>query len=98
MPPGFMYRIKFTKSYKKSFKRLLKSGKHAEIKELEKVITALATGKKLGKKHKNHYLSGNLSKFQECHIKSDLLLIYYKEEDSLDLVLVDVGSHGDLFK
>lgn len=35
--------------------------------------------------------------YRECHIKDDLLLIYYKDKTVLVLVLVDIGTHHQLF-
>jgi len=41
-------------------------------------------------------LQGEYAKFQECHLKPDLLLIYCIEDNILKLV--DIGSHAELFK
>lgn len=35
--------------------------------------------------------------YRECHIKDDLLLIYYKDKTVLVLVLVSIGTHHQLF-
>ena len=34
----------------------------------------------------------------ECHIEPDWLLVYQYYEDELILVLVNTGSHSDLFR
>ena len=54
--------------------------------------------KKLDEKLKDHKLHGELSNYRECHIKSNLLLIYKKDDQNLILLLVNIGSHDDLFK
>jgi len=41
-------------------------------------------------------LQGKLKDFRECHIKNDLLLLYKIDNDSL--ILVDIGSHNQLFE
>lgn len=92
-----MYCIVSTKNYRKSYKKLLRSGREDDIKELEKIISLIAYDKKLDIKFKDHKLHGELSRFRECHIKPDLLLIYEKDKKNLILVLVDIGSHDDLF-
>ena len=93
-----MYKIKTTTTYKKAFKKLAKSGRVKDIKKLEEVIELITSGQKLDKKYKNHFLTGKMSEFQECHIKDDLLLIYFKNKQELILVLVNTGSHSELFK
>ncbi|MCK5590515.1 MAG: type II toxin-antitoxin system YafQ family toxin [Candidatus Pacebacteria bacterium] len=92
-----MLSIKTTQGYRRALKKLVRSGQF-KIDKLEKVIDALVQGKKLPKSNKDHYLSGDLVGFRECHIQSDVLLVYYIEQDKLVLVLVNIGSHSNLFK
>lgn len=91
-----MYKLKFTKAYKKSYKRIVKRG--LDISLLEDVIDMLRQGIKLDLVYNDHILKGELAGFHECHIKPDWLLIYLIEDDILTLTLVDTGSHADLFK
>jgi mRNA interferase YafQ len=94
-----MYQIKPTKSFVKSYKKIKKSGiKTPILKELEEVVFVLAAGQKLPVSYRNHKLTGELSEYQECHIKGDLLLIYKIEKNNLILILADIGSHSELFK
>ncbi len=90
-----MYRVILLKKYKKSLKKIDKSGRNSKEK-IEETVRALASGKKLPEKYKDHALTGNMSKYRECHIKGNLLLVYYKKDDILVLVLVDVGSHSEI--
>ena len=92
------YAIVLTKTYRKSFKKISRSGRHADIKRLEEVISTLAYGQSLSEKYKNHTLSGDLAEYEECHIKDDMLLVYMRHDKELVLVLVDVGSHRDIFR
>ena len=62
------------------------------------LIDKLANDEILESRHKDHALSGNLQGFRECHIKPDLLLIYEKHNDILQLDALRVGSHSKLFK
>ena len=92
-----MFIIKTTKGYRKSLKKLVRSG-NFDIKKLEEIINLLATPKTLLRKHKDHELSGNLSRFRECHIQPDILLEYFKDENQLILVLVNISNHANMFK
>ena len=74
-----MFVIQTTKGYRKSLKKLAVS-ENFNIKKLEKIVDILATDKILPKKHKDHILTGNLSKFRECHIQPDILLVYFKDK------------------
>ncbi|MEK7134611.1 MAG: type II toxin-antitoxin system mRNA interferase toxin, RelE/StbE family, partial [Patescibacteria group bacterium] len=55
------YSIVLTKTYRKSFKKIIRSGRHANIEKLEEVISLLTSGQSLPPRHKNHNLSGDLS-------------------------------------
>lgn len=93
-----MFLIKKTNSFEKSFKRIRNSGvKKVIFKDLGFVIDTLAAGKNLTSLYKDHKLNGELSDCRECHIKGDLLLIYRIEKENLILILVDIGSHSQLF-
>jgi mRNA interferase YafQ len=90
--------IKRTKDFEKSFRKISRSGLSLKTREkLEFVIDAIAIEKKLDTKHKNHRLKGELRDYCECHIAPDLLLIYKIEEEENLLILVDIGSHAQLF-
>lgn len=91
-----MYYKHYTKRFQKSFKKIIRSGK-IERKEIESIINILASGNKLAPKYQDHLLHGSLYGFHECHIKPDLLLIYYIKNKELVLVLFDIGSHSELF-
>ena len=91
-----MYTVKFTSSYKKSYKLMKKRG--LDLSLLDDVVDILRQGKTLDKKYKDHLLKGEYAGFHECHIKPDWLLIYLIENDVLTLTLVETGSHSDLFK
>ena len=82
-----------------AFKRALKSYQHDKklLKELAFVVDELAQWKTLSTKYRNHKLQWDNAWLTECHIRPDVLLIYYYEQSVLVLVLVDIGSHSDLF-
>ena len=91
-----MYQVKFTTSYKKSYKLMKKRG--LDLSLLDNVVDTLRQGKELAEKYHDHALTGNFQGFRECHIKPDWLLVYLIENDVLTLTLVDTGTHADIFK
>ena len=94
-----MYQVRRTKNFETSIKRIKNSGAKISVKEkIEETIDIIASGQKLLASYRNHKLAGELSGYQECHIKGDLLLIYKIEKNNLILILADIGSHSELFK
>jgi mRNA interferase YafQ len=94
-----MYRLVKSKKFDRSFKKLDRSGKFKGVVE-EKFKTAvnlLLAGKKLPASYRDHQLTGDAKQYRECHIKGDLLLLYEILDDVLILVLIDIGSHSELF-
>ncbi|MEK7219464.1 MAG: type II toxin-antitoxin system YafQ family toxin [Patescibacteria group bacterium] len=91
-----MYHKHYTKRFQKSFKKVIHSGK-IRREEIEFVINILASGGKLTAKYQDHLLHGSFDGFHECHVKGDILLIYYIKNQELVLVLFDIGSHSELF-
>jgi mRNA interferase YafQ len=85
-----LYGDDFQKAIKKAQK------KHRNLDELFKVIDLLTRQEPLPRKYKNHSLSGDLQGCWECHIERDFLLIYQIKNNTL--ILVNLGSHDDLFK
>ncbi|GHV60343.1 addiction module toxin, RelE/StbE family [Campylobacterota bacterium] len=88
----FVSTKKFDKDYKNS---VIKRGYNVLL--LKEVIDILLAGETLPVKYKDHSLSGNWAGYRECHITSDWLLIYYKDEAELILIATRTGTHSDLF-
>ena len=89
-----MYSIFRTTSFKKQYKKLSLNDKEF----LKEVVILLANNEVLDEKYKDHKLTGNFHHLRECHIKPDLLLVYKKDNDILELALVQVGNHNSLFR
>lgn len=90
--------VDFTYNFKKGYKRVKKQGK--DISKLDNVIKKLTNGIMLEPKYRDHKLYDN-KKFKdcrECHIEPDWLLIYKTDNNQLILLLVETGSHSELFK
>lgn len=88
-----MYQIFRTISFKKDYKKLSQKNKNI----LKEVIIKLANNEILEEKYKDHKLIGDYLGCRECHVKPDLLLIYRIDNQVLELALVRIGNHSDLF-
>ncbi|MEK7200565.1 MAG: type II toxin-antitoxin system mRNA interferase toxin, RelE/StbE family [Patescibacteria group bacterium] len=91
-----MYLIKENKKFRKSVKKILRAGK-IERADIQNIVEILASGGKLKPKNKDHELKGKFQGIRECHIEYDMLLLYQVDEKNEILILVNVGSHSDLF-
>ena len=91
-----MRRIEWTKTFKRDYKRELKSRNRPAIEvDLFATIEKLANDELLDLRFRDHALTGNWKSHRDCHIKPDLVLIYMKP-DSETLVLERLGSHSEL--
>ncbi|KAB2874098.1 MAG: type II toxin-antitoxin system YafQ family toxin [Bauldia sp.] len=63
---------------------------------MAEVVSLLRIDSPLPERHRDHKLSGEWDDHRDCHIKPDLVLIYRKVGDALQLVRL--GSHGYLFR
>ena len=90
-----MLKIRYAKSFKKDYKRIIKRGYDAAL--LKIVLEQLVQEKSLPESYKDHQLSGKYAKFRECHITPDWLLIYQSNNHELILTLIRTGTHSDLF-
>ena len=88
------YRVFATKSYKKDYKRLWKSG--YDLIKLEVAVDLLASFGVLPERYQDHALHGVFSGSRECHIGPDWLLRYKKDGERLILVLISTGTHRDV--
>jgi len=91
-----MREIRYTARFKRDYKRE-KSGRHSKIIDaaLMEVVNLLAADLPLPQSNVDHPLIGEWSDHRDCHIKSDLILIYRKPDDE-HLDLVRLGSHSQL--
>lgn len=92
----YKYNVVFSTKFKKSLKKIQKN---KNIDELLDVIDKLALKEELDPKYKNHKLidDKHYKNCNECHINPDWLLIYQYNDNELLLLLINTGSHSDLF-
>jgi mRNA interferase YafQ len=87
------FNLDYTNRFKKDIKLCLK--RNYNIALLEVVLLELREKGELPLKYNPHILSGNKDGLWECHIKSDWLLTWYFDKNTI--VLVRTGTHSDLF-
>ncbi|MDR1097305.1 MAG: type II toxin-antitoxin system YafQ family toxin [Tannerella sp.] len=89
-----MKELKLTGQFKKDLKRIQNNPKR--IAELKKILKILQIAGALPKEYKPHLLTGDYRGYMECHIESDLLLIWLDMEENI-IKLIRPGSHSELF-
>jgi len=92
---GPMYRIIVTNSYDKDIVKCAKRGLDLDM--LKEVVKYLRDDGTVPRNHRPHILSGNMQGYWECHVKSDWLSIWLKNEDQKTIILIGTGTHSDLF-
>jgi len=86
--------LKYTRQFKKDLKKIQNNPKRIAC--LKKVLILLQETGTLSKEYKPHFLEGIYKGFMECHVESDLLLIWLDVEDNI-IKLIRLGSHSELF-
>jgi mRNA interferase YafQ len=90
-------RVIRTKKYEKNFQKYYKANL-VDLNKLNSIINTIAKGERLAEKYRDHKLHGELKDLRECHVAPDILLIYKIEKDILVLILMNIGSHSELFR
>lgn len=90
-----MRELEFTGAFKKDFKIVKRNPSHRDIElVLEPILQLLREDVPLPEANRDHPLTGNWKDFRDCHVKPDLVLIYRKEDNLLQLTRI--GSHSKL--
>jgi mRNA interferase YafQ len=89
------YELRITGECKQNLKICKKRG--LPMQELWDVVAKLLRGEKLDEKYQAHQLHGNRKGQWECHIQPNWLLVWEQNETELILILVNAGTHSDLF-
>jgi len=90
-----VYRPVYSTRFKKDVLLAMKRGK--DMGKLATVVELLCTGDPLPERYRDHPLSGRYAGFRDCHIEPDWVLLYRIEKNQLQLILVRMGTHPDLF-
>ena len=89
------YKIIPSKRFEKDMKRCQKRGYDMQL--IKDAILLLAETGTLPSEYKPHQLHGDRKGQWECHIQPDWLLIWEQHDQELILVMLNTGTHSDLF-
>ena len=93
-----MYILIPTTKFKKDLKKVKSSSKNFKITSHLLKILQLKGVEGIPVKMNPHKLKGIYIDYWECHIKPDLLIIWFQIENPKTIKLIRLGSHSDLFK
>ncbi len=93
-----MRTIEWSNLFKRDYKRIKANPRYKKDLDLliSDLLDLLLADKILPERNHDHALTGNWRGYRECHIKPDLLLIYYKPNPTT-LRLARLGTHSELF-
>lgn len=89
------YQLDYSKRFVKALKKCQKRG--LDVERLRKVISMLENTGSLPPEYRPHKLSGDYADCWECHVQADWLLIWKQDDERLVLLMLDTGTHSDLF-
>lgn len=90
------YKIDTTKKFDKALKKCIKRG--LDMTHFKECVSILSSTGTLPVKYRPHKLVGKYSGAWECHIEPDWLLVWEQNDTELILLMLDTGSHSDIFK
>jgi len=89
------YKLRITGECKQNLKRCKRRG--LPMDELWTVVGKLLNGETLEEKYRAHILTGDRKGQWECHIQPNWLLVWEQRDKELILVMLNTGTHADLF-
>ena len=89
------YKVIPSRRFEKDLKRCKKRGYNMQL--IKDAIVLLAETGTLPAEYKPHQLHGDRKGQWECHIQPDWLLIWEQRDQELILVMLNTGTHSDLF-
>ncbi len=90
-----MRTIEWTSAFKRDRRKLTRNPHYADLANaLDPILVLLANDIPLPERHRDHALSGSWTDFRDCHVRSDLVLIYAKVGRDV-LRLVRLGTHRE---
>ena len=90
-----MYTIRYTGEFKRQMRLCKRRG--YDMAQLHEVIRLLSVDGKLPDKYCPHVLHGNRQGQWECHVQPDWLLIWEQHDQELVLIMLNTGTHADVF-
>ena len=87
--------VRYSTQFKKDVKRY--ASMPDKLEALFKIVKYLEQEKPIPSEYKPHRLKGRLKGCWECHVQSDVLLIWIDESNNI-ICLERFGTHSELFK
>ncbi|MBO6189743.1 MAG: type II toxin-antitoxin system YafQ family toxin [Alloprevotella sp.] len=91
-----MYHLKYSNRFKKEMKRCGKRGYNMRL--LLDAIALLVRDGRLPAEYRPHRLRGDRNGQWECHLQPDWLLVWEQNDTELILLMLNTGTHADLFE
>lgn len=91
-----MYRLRVSKRFEKAFDLCARRGYDMNV--IKKAMRLLEKNGELPPEYKTHKLTGEYKGCLECHLKPNWLLIWEKHENELVMLMIDTGTHSDIFR
>lgn len=92
-----MYKLVISTKFKKDLKKISKDPQNDTLTRAVLKILKDKGVNGIPATMKPHRLSGDYKENWECHIRPDLLIIWFQIEDPKTIKLIRIGSHPDLF-
>lgn len=89
------YAVDLSRHFRKSLAKCINRG--LQVEKLKKAVLILQEHGKLPREYRPHKLKGKYLGCWECHIQPDWLLIWEQNDTRLTLLLLDTGTHSELF-
>lgn len=89
------YSVATTHRFDKALKRCIKRG--LDMSKFKECVRILSTNGSLPVQYHPHKLSGKFNGAWECHIAPDWLLVWEQNDTELTLLMIETGTHSDIF-
>ena len=91
-----MFKLKRHKDFIKDLKKIKMTDE--QFSKFIKFVSKLLNEEKLPKEALDHSLKGELKNYREFHLGGDLIVLYKRDEENKEIILVAIGSHSQIFK
>ncbi|WP_457560340.1 type II toxin-antitoxin system YafQ family toxin [Caminibacter sp.] len=91
-----MYKLKRHKDFVKDLKKVKITD--SQFEKFINYVSKLLNNQKLPKEAIDHSLKGEWKNYREFHLGGDLIVIYKKDYENREIILVAIGTHSQIFK
>ena len=91
-----MFSLAIHKQFLKDFNKI--KFNQTNLEKLFKYILLLQQEKPLPEEAKDHGLKGEYQNIRDFHLSGDLIVLYRIDKENMEIQLLRIGSHSQLFK